>query len=272
MGLFGDVFSSLGRGASSALGGIGGFLGDIAGGFKKGFEPGPFGGGGGLAGTIGGRLGQSAENIILASMEAAEQRFQTGERAVIQNVRRRLGAPSPAAIRLPATIPVVLGGERRSGGIGADLRAQMTRIAQEPRLTTQPVVQQAGIFPEFDLPSMGDIGSFLGGIFAPETEAAMPGHGGEMVVLPGGSIAGGLAEFAGLGMGVSQLAMLPPGIAFRPSMAGLRARRELTAINPLTGSISVFRNMGRPVLYTGDFAAAKRVRRVASRARRRMGG
>lgn len=35
---------------------------------------------------------------------------------------------------------------------------------------------------------------------------------------------------------------------------------------------TTFKNMGRPVLWTGDFAAAKRVRKVAGRARRASGG
>lgn len=35
---------------------------------------------------------------------------------------------------------------------------------------------------------------------------------------------------------------------------------------------TTFKNMGRPVLYSGDFAAAKRVRKVAGRARRAAGG
>jgi hypothetical protein len=34
---------------------------------------------------------------------------------------------------------------------------------------------------------------------------------------------------------------------------------------------TTFKNMGRPVLWTGDFAAAKRVKKVASRARRSGG-
>ena len=35
---------------------------------------------------------------------------------------------------------------------------------------------------------------------------------------------------------------------------------------------TTFKNMGRPVLYAGDYAAAKRVTKVASKARRRRGG
>jgi len=37
------------------------------------------------------------------------------------------------------------------------------------------------------------------------------------------------------------------------------------------GKFVTFRNMGRPVLWSGDFAAAKRVRKVAGKARRRGG-
>ncbi len=35
---------------------------------------------------------------------------------------------------------------------------------------------------------------------------------------------------------------------------------------------TTFKNMGRPLLWSGDVAAAKRVRRVASKARRARGG
>lgn len=38
------------------------------------------------------------------------------------------------------------------------------------------------------------------------------------------------------------------------------------------GKFVTFRNMGRPVLWSGDFAASKRVNKVAGRARRRRGG
>lgn len=59
------------------------------------------------------------------------------------------------------------------------------------------------------------------------------------------------------------------GAFFQPTMAGLRARRGIEVRNPLTGRIAFFRNMGRPMLFSGDLAACRRVSRVASRARRR---
>lgn len=39
-----------------------------------------------------------------------------------------------------------------------------------------------------------------------------------------------------------------------------------------TVRFTTFKNMGRPILWSGDLAAVKRVRRVASKARRRVGG
>ena len=38
------------------------------------------------------------------------------------------------------------------------------------------------------------------------------------------------------------------------------------------GKIATYKNMGRAILFTGDLAAARRVRRVASKARSRLGG
>ncbi len=49
----------------------------------------------------------------------------------------------------------------------------------------------------------------------------------------------------------------------------VRAAREVQFMNPVTGKIVTYLNAGRPVLFTGDFAACKRVNRIAARARRR---
>jgi hypothetical protein len=37
-------------------------------------------------------------------------------------------------------------------------------------------------------------------------------------------------------------------------------------------SWTIYRNQGRPALYSGDFAAERRVKRVARKAKRRTGG
>lgn len=55
---------------------------------------------------------------------------------------------------------------------------------------------------------------------------------------------------------------------FRPTMAGARAQFFRTA-NPVTGQDTWFRPAGRPLLWSGDLNACKRVNKVARRAARK---
>lgn len=55
---------------------------------------------------------------------------------------------------------------------------------------------------------------------------------------------------------------------FAPTAAGYRAKRFFATANPQTGTLSWFRNVGRPILFSGDLTACKRVNKVAARARR----
>ncbi len=48
----------------------------------------------------------------------------------------------------------------------------------------------------------------------------------------------------------------------------VRPRAQLNFTHPVTGSTIMYRNMGRPILWSGDLAATKRVRKAAARARR----
>ena len=68
-----------------------------------------------------------------------------------------------------------------------------------------------------------------------------------------------------------------------PGGAQIRQRQGTTMRLPSTVDVptvdrsgnvryTTYKNMGRPVLYSGDYAAAKRVTKVASKARRRRGG
>jgi len=50
-----------------------------------------------------------------------------------------------------------------------------------------------------------------------------------------------------------------------PSAAGVRANREITARNPVSGRSGTWRYMGAPVLYSGDLATCKRVSKIAGR-------
>lgn len=52
---------------------------------------------------------------------------------------------------------------------------------------------------------------------------------------------------------------------------GVRALSQVHAVHPITGRLMTYKNMGRCVLFSGDLSAAKRVRKVAARARRAKG-
>ena len=76
--------------------------------------------------------------------------------------------------------------------------------------------------------------------------------------------------------GSAGMACLPPGSATiqqRPSM-GMRlpSRVDVPTIDR-SGNVrfTTFKNMGRPLLWSGDLAASKRVRKVAAKARRAKG-
>ena len=54
---------------------------------------------------------------------------------------------------------------------------------------------------------------------------------------------------------------------FVPTMQGARAQ-PFIANNPVTGALTWFKPAGRPILWSGDLTACKRVGKIASRARR----
>lgn len=88
--------------------------------------------------------------------------------------------------------------------------------------------------------------------------------------LPGGAMVPAGGSF---GAGVS---CIPPGsavISQRPRM-GMRlpSRVDVPTVDR-SGNVrfTTFKNMGRPLLWSGDLAASKRVRKVAAKARRAKG-
>lgn len=109
--------------------------------------------------------------------------------------------------------------------------------------------------------------SFLPALFGGATAGApfqTAGLAGSIArQLPGfiGGIAGGelLESFVGGGGGTPM---------FRPTMAGARAQFFRTQ-NPATGQDTWFRPAGRPLLWSGDLTACKRVNKVARRAARK---
>src|SRR5215831_5735948 len=67
-------------------------------------------------------------------------------------------------------------------------------------------------------------------------------------------------------------ALAPTGSSslMEPYLPSGRPHRFL-GVSPVTGRVTWFGPLGQPRLFTGDFAAAKRLRRIAGHARRRMG-
>lgn len=94
-------------------------------------------------------------------------------------------------------------------------------------------------------------------MFPPSGGATMPG-----------STAGAPAGTAGSnGGGAACNAMTLARSPFRPTMAGARAQPFMMC-NPVTGALTWFKPAGRPILFSGDLSACKRVEKVARRARR----
>jgi len=88
--------------------------------------------------------------------------------------------------------------------------------------------------------------------------------------LPGGAR---LAAF-GLPSGLPFVDVVPEGSCpafFRPGGMSIRPMRTLQQINPVTGNVETWKHMGRPILFQGDLATVKRVRRVARMAKRSSG-
>ncbi len=91
------------------------------------------------------------------------------------------------------------------------------------------------------------------------------------------------ANFPSLGLpGVDLVPNNTPGAGFGSvacitPRAGTSMRLPSRVDVPTTDAsgnskVTTYKNMGRPVLYSGDIAAARRVRKVAARARRARGG
>ncbi len=56
---------------------------------------------------------------------------------------------------------------------------------------------------------------------------------------------------------------------FRPTRAGAVGNRVIPVVNPMTGRTHFFGDLGRPLLFSRDFAAHKRVNRLARKAARK---
>lgn len=113
-------------------------------------------------------------------------------------------------------------------------------------------------------------------VFNPQTgmvveQASLAGAGGAILrQLPGllAGIAGGEAVELLLDGGGG--GMVPGQLFTQASSQTVRPVHEITAIHPVTGRPVVWVNRGRPLLYSGDLGACKRVARVAGLANKRV--
>lgn len=122
-----------------------------------------------------------------------------------------------------------------------------------------------------------------GGLTLPQISALQVQQAG-LPLLLGSGLAGlggsllGQGSLGGLATGLAET-LLPKGLEaafglggtqfFKPNIGGFRARHTIEADNPITGKRSFWVNRGRPMLWSGDLGACKRVARAASKARRR---
>ena len=114
--------------------------------------------------------------------------------------------------------------------------------------------------------------------FGMQPIAAVPrpttlGGGPTMGAAPGFQQAGVIPGFLG-GLGGGLIPQIPglfgapdPSSFFRTGVPMARPISELSQVNPVTGRTHVWKHMGRPVLFSGDLATCKRVRKIAARAR-----
>jgi hypothetical protein len=108
------------------------------------------------------------------------------------------------------------------------------------------------------------VGFATNAIFQP---ASLLGAGGAIArQLPG--IVGGFLGGAAIDAGLSGLSAGGGTPMFRQTMSGARSMFFRTQ-NPVTGQDVWFRPAGRPVLWSGDFSACKRVKKVARKASRK---
>jgi hypothetical protein len=126
------------------------------------------------------------------------------------------------------------------------------------------------------LPEGANMPSFPVTRFASYPQVQQAGYGAALGAL-GRAIPG---MIAGYGIGEAFDSPQLPAVAgggvmaaggtpmFRPTMAGYRAQ-TFRAQNPATGQDVYFKPAGRPILWSSDLTACKRVRKVAARARRK---
>ncbi len=185
---------------------------------------------------------------------------------------------------------------RGAGGIAGQVISQapgfiLEEVFGQPQAgpvfrTTPPIAGGAGPFIPTTQPFQQQFGTsgLPGGVLPPTSVQQagilpeLPAFVGEALQTGAEALLGGTPAGAFLGIGEQPVAI--------PSVRGLatitpqmRTSSRLPSVvqfavpTPSGGTrLVTYKNMGRPILYSGDLAAVRRVRRVAARAKRRVGG
>lgn len=100
--------------------------------------------------------------------------------------------------------------------------------------------------------------------------APLAGAAGRVIprILTGLGTLGGLSELGEFFGGGEEAAMATAGALFRPTATTIRPARVVVVPHPQTGAPTFFGHLGRPLLFSRDLSAARRVDRLARRARR----
>lgn len=110
-----------------------------------------------------------------------------------------------------------------------------------------------------------------GDVSAGSVPAIPPKLGGlPAATLPGGAPMPGVP--AGMNGGASMAAGGACPTMFRPNRTTIRPARLVVQMHPQTGEPVFFGHLGRPILFSRDMAVARKVGRLARRARRVRGG
>jgi hypothetical protein len=225
--------------------------------------------------TLGGALSSVATGVgsVLANPAFQQAAIGLGTQYISSKLIKQSSPPPSAYARMPGP------GLRLPAGSGGQVYAGAPAVAAPmPTYGTPPTwgapvrrvnFQQptaAGFMPG-PLPSAG--AAAVMGQLLPEGFQMPQGFGGfvESITAPG-TIGGGIMSEVG--------ERLVGAVAGRPSMfryGGQRARAMtlLEAPHPETGQMHYWRHVGRPILFSGDVATAKRVRRISTKLSSQMG-
>jgi hypothetical protein len=232
-------------------------------------------------GTVPGPLGSAADPVQQAILS---QFFAAGGQTAFE--RQQLGLAPLSMAQQIAQAQQVQDAQRQlalqPGGILNPVQRGGGPVPFRPTLVppgatfSGPASQPFGVMPGSELapipaaggqqvaafPTTRNVGFATNAIFQP---ASLAGLGGAVIrQLPG--VVGGF-----LGGAAIDAALTGPGGGtpmFKQTMSGARSMFFRTQ-NPVTGQDVWFRPAGRPVLWSGDFSACKRVKKVARKASRK---